>query len=309
MARGLRAAAATSVVVMTMATGLGCAAPRDHAAELAAAKCATPAITRVGPTGDITHEVVTKLGAGRRRVTGIVVDPSGRLAASAGSSKSGTSSARCRAPVPDGIGCRDARLYGFDESATVSDTMRRPRSLSLASGSTTQTKSLWAPIGKDGGVEQPCPLTLAPIDRHNWRAALAVEVTPAQLGYVAGHQPVALLILAKAYVGAGDLEWEPLAVTSGPSVVAVVALAHALRHTEVLHLAVDAARQGQGVGSAAVELLVEHVADTRPETEELRLTVHPDNERAQLLYRNRGFLPNGVFRDGEPVWSRRIRSG
>ncbi len=151
------------------------------------------------------------------------------------------------------------------------------------------------------------PLRLARIDEHNWRAALAVRVAPDQLVYVAGYEPVALVILAKAYVRPGDLDWEPLVVTAGVSVVGVVALAHASTHTELLHLAVDVAQQGQGVGSAAVGLLVAHVVETRPDVEAVRLTVHPGNERAQRLYRGRGFLPTGDVRDGEPVWSLNLK--
>jgi len=125
--------------------------------------------------------------------------------------------------------------------------------------------------------------------------------------YVASHQPVALVILAKAYVRAGDLDWEPLAVTAGGPVVGVVALAHANQYTELLHLAVDVAHQGQGVGSAAVELLVAHVVATRPDAEAVRLTVHPENGRAQRLYRSQGFLPNGDVQAGEPIWSLSLR--
>ncbi len=150
-------------------------------------------------------------------------------------------------------------------------------------------------------------VVLTPIDQHNWRAALDVQVTLDQLQYVAGHQPVALVILAKAYVRPGDLEWEPLAVTAGASVVGVVALAHANTHTELLHLAVDVSKQGQGIGSAAVDLLLAHVAETRPGAEDVRLAVHPDNRRAQRLYRSRGFSPNGQVREGEPIWSLNIK--
>lgn len=132
---------------------------------------------------------------------------------------------------------------------------------------------------------------------------MAVQVAPGQLVHVAGHQPVALVILAKAYVRPGDLVWEPLAVSAGGSIVAVVALAHASAHTELLHLAVDVAQQGRGVGSATVGLLVAHVAQTRPEAEDVRLTVHPENERAQRLYRSQGFSPTGEVRDSEFVWS------
>lgn len=157
--------------------------------------------------------------------------------------------------------------------------------------------------GEDGRVPDRPALRLAPIDQHNWRAALAVRVAPEQLRYVAGYQPVALVILAKAYVRPGDLDWEPLAVTVGASVVGVAALAHASRHTELLHLTVDVARQGQGLGSAAVKLLVAHVVETRPDAEAVRLTVHPENGRAQRLYGSQGFLPNGSVRDDEPVSS------
>ena len=146
-------------------------------------------------------------------------------------------------------------------------------------------------------------LGLAALDCANWRAALAVQVTTAQLPYVAGHQPVALVILAKAHLRLGDLEWEPLAVTSGTSVLAVVALAHARTHSELLHLAVDVAHQGRGVGTAAVMLLVAHVVRTRPDADEVRLTVHPKNAPAQRLYRRCGFSPTGDLHDGEPVWA------
>ena len=152
-------------------------------------------------------------------------------------------------------------------------------------------------------MEDPPPLRLAPIDLSNWRAAVAVHVSPDQVRLVAGHQPVALVILAKAYVRPDDLEWEPLALTAAASVVGVVALAHADTHTNLLHLAIDVSKQGRGYGSAAVELLVAHVAETRPSSQEIRLTVHPENARAQRLYRSQGFLPNGQVRDGEPMWS------
>ncbi len=144
-------------------------------------------------------------------------------------------------------------------------------------------------------------LRLAPLDLHNWRASLAVKVLADQLRFVAGYQPVALVILAKSYVRPGDLDWEPLALTFKGSVVGVVALAHSLTRTELLHLAIDARTQGRGLGSAAMALVLTHISETRPGCEEVSLTVHPENERGQRLYRRSGFLPNGQVRDGEPV--------
>ena len=153
------------------------------------------------------------------------------------------------------------------------------------------------------------PLRLAPIDQHNWRASMGVRVAPDQLQFVAGYQPVALVILAKAYVRPGDLDWEPLALMSEDSIVGVVALAHSPTRTEMLHLAVDAGMQGRGVGSAAVALVLAHVTRTRPGCEEVRLTVHPENGRAQRLYRGSGFQPSGRLRDGEPIWLLDLKRG
>jgi diamine N-acetyltransferase len=152
-------------------------------------------------------------------------------------------------------------------------------------------------------MNRPPGLRLEPIDGHNWRACLAVQVSADQLPFVAGYQPVALIVLAKSYVRAGGLDWEPLAVSSGTSVVGVLALAHAPAHTELLHLAIDVREQGRGCGAAAVALALDHVAATRPASDEVRLTVHADNGRAQRLYRSVGFAPTGQLRDGEPVWS------
>ena len=149
----------------------------------------------------------------------------------------------------------------------------------------------------------PPAFLLEVIDQHNWRAAVAVQVSADQVRFVAGHQPVALVILAKAYVRPGDLDWEPLAVTSGASVVGVVALAHSAGHTELLHLAIDLTRQGQGIGSAAVKLVLAHVNASRPGCQTVWLTLHPDNARAQSLYRSVGFSPNGEMRENEPIWS------
>lgn len=155
-------------------------------------------------------------------------------------------------------------------------------------------------------MDDPAPLRLVAIDALNWRDTLTVRVADDQLRFVAGHQPVALVVLAKAYVRPGGLAWEPLAVVRGDRVVGVLALAHAPTHSELLHLAVDASQQGRGVGTAAVALVVAHVEATRPACGEVRLTVHPDNERAQRLYRRAGFRPTGEERDGEPVWAKQI---
>ena len=148
---------------------------------------------------------------------------------------------------------------------------------------------------------------LVPVDRSNWRAATAVAVTPKQLRFVADHQPVALVILAKSFVRSGGLEWEPLAIIDEDErIVGVLALAHGGSAAEIFHLAVDAPLQGRGIGAAALQSIVGWTRRRRPEARTLVLTVHPENERARRLYTTAGFAPTGEFRHGEPEWARRL---
>ena len=69
-------------------------------------------------------------------------------------------------------------------------------------------------------MEEQLRVRLAPLDQHNWRASLHVQVAPEQLPFVAGYSPVALVILAKAYIRPEELDWEPLALMVEGSVVA-----------------------------------------------------------------------------------------
>jgi diamine N-acetyltransferase len=146
-------------------------------------------------------------------------------------------------------------------------------------------------------------VTVVRIDAGNWRQALEVRVTPEQLVFVADHQPIALVILAKAYVRPGEREWEPLEIVDDSGqIVGVAALAHSEGACEMQHLAIDAARQRQGLGGLALSAIVAHVRLRRPHCREMSLTVHPENHSAQRLYSRAGFADTGVRRDGEPVW-------
>lgn len=147
-------------------------------------------------------------------------------------------------------------------------------------------------------------VTLVPIDALNWRAVLAITVTDDQLPFVADHQPVALVILAKAYLGLGGRRWTPLAIVlDHDKLVGVAALADRNDTAELFHLAVDHRHQRRGIATQALRSIIDF-ADTVLGCSELELTVHPDNQPAQRLYTAAGFAPTGEHRDGEPVWRR-----
>lgn len=123
-----------------------------------------------------------------------------------------------------------------------------------------------------------------------------------QLALVADYQPVALVILAKAYVQPGGRFWEPLAyVAADGFIVAVLALAHTDDVTEVVNLAVDLERQGSGVGTEVMEAVLSW--SRQRGSSRVELTVNPANEIAARLYRRVGFDRTGTLRENEPVWS------
>ena len=100
-------------------------------------------------------------------------------------------------------------------------------------------------------------ISLLPIDQSNWRDALNVLVTDDQLRFVADHQPVVLVILAKAYLELGDKRWTPLAIVDDDrGLVGVVALADRAGACEILHLAVDRRHQQQGVGTRGLAAIL-----------------------------------------------------
>jgi GNAT superfamily N-acetyltransferase len=127
---------------------------------------------------------------------------------------------------------------------------------------------------------------LVPIDQSNWRDALRLRVSDEQLPMVADSQPIALVILAKAYVRDGGRRWEPLAyVSPDGTIIAVLALTHAEEVVEVRNLAVDIARQGTGIGTELMGAVLDwsraqgstsvELTSTRPTKSQLGFTVAP----------------------------------
>lgn len=143
---------------------------------------------------------------------------------------------------------------------------------------------------------------LVPIDHSNWRSTLGVRVSDEQLPMVAEAQPVALSILAKAYLQPDGKRWEPLAyVDDDGGTVAVFALTHAGDVAEVRNFAVDLDRQGTGVGTTVMKAVFDWCRSNGSTSVEL--TFHPANEAASRLYTRVGFRPTGELRNGEAVLS------
>lgn len=142
---------------------------------------------------------------------------------------------------------------------------------------------------------------LVPVTSENWREGIGVRVAPGQLRFIADHEPVVLVILAKAYVRVGGLDWQPLLIQQEGQTVGVVALVDGLdgnREYTVYHLLIDRDHQRSGYGRAALRQLIRR-ADSSDDCDRVRLTVHPENDAAIGLYQSEGFGIDGIDDDGE----------
>jgi diamine N-acetyltransferase len=157
---------------------------------------------------------------------------------------------------------------------------------------------------------EPTPrLTLVDIDDTNWRAAVAIRVGPEQLRFVADHQPVALVSLAKAFVRPGGRIWKPMAILDHAEMVGLITLAHPVdaSECELLHFVIDHACQGRGLGRLALSLVVDHVREALPVCRSIALAVDSDNTIARRLYEPMGFRHTGLERAGDPLYRLELR--
>jgi diamine N-acetyltransferase len=162
--------------------------------------------------------------------------------------------------------------------------------------------------------DQDAQITLAEVTRENWRTALTLGVAPDQQRFVSDYAPIAALGLAKAYIRPGGLIWLPLAISARDerlpdgALVGFVMLAYGTEDAEVcsiFHFFLDARYQRHGYAGAALRALLALIRERLPRCSTIQLTVHPENERAQRLYRDAGFRATGDLIDGEPLYALR----
>lgn len=139
------------------------------------------------------------------------------------------------------------------------------------------------------------------IDASNWRQALAVEVRSDQLHFVADHQPVALVILAKCYVRPDGQTWTGYLGLHDREPVGVAAVAWQGYEAHLRHVAIDHRQQGQGLGRKLVEAVLAAISRNMTGCRSVIVTTHPQNEVALSLYESAGFRRTGAKVGIEPV--------
>ena len=139
------------------------------------------------------------------------------------------------------------------------------------------------------------PVTLRPITRDNLWAVVGLRLHPHQEAFVERN----VASIAEAYV---EPTYVPLAVYAVDELVGF-AMYGQDPHTGawwVIRLMIDRAHQGKGYGRAAMEALIEMMAE-RIGCEEIVTSFVPANAVAAGLSASLGFLPTGEIEDGEPL--------
>jgi diamine N-acetyltransferase len=153
-------------------------------------------------------------------------------------------------------------------------------------------------------------ISLRVVSEDNWRATLHLAVHPDQQRFIADYVPIAAIALAKAFIRPGGLVWEPYAIYAESDMVGLIELAYEPNSPArywVYHFFIDHTQQGKGYGKAALQRFIALVTKQHPYCEQIKLTVHPENRRAQSVYTSVGFRPTGEEQDDEPVYALRVR--
>ena len=132
---------------------------------------------------------------------------------------------------------------------------------------------------------------LEPITVHNWREAIALEVTEAQRHFLDSESILHFLAEARFYP-----TYEPHAVYDGGTMVGFVSYGYIPdepRHWWIPLLIVDRRQQGKGYGRAALAAVIDDVRGREAGVESLGLSYHRENALAARLYASAGFEPTG----------------
>lgn len=147
------------------------------------------------------------------------------------------------------------------------------------------------------------------INRGNWEEAIQLRVNKLQELYV----PSVPVSLAKIYIKPdGDgVEYIPFSIYYETQLVGFIMFAFEADTTDMYWIngfLIDEKYQGKGYGKEALIKMINWIKTEYPLSEEIRLTVHKENEFARLLYRKVGFEDSGEVYGNENVMVLAIKS-
>jgi len=150
-------------------------------------------------------------------------------------------------------------------------------------------------------------VTLKSITSENWRQCSKLEVADDQRSWVA---PNVTSLAESAFEPEAKLV--PLAVYDGDTMVGFVMCGHPHYQGRdvwaIFRLMVDKDQQGNGYGRAAMEQVIQIIAD-QPDCTEIYISYQPENVIAEKLYESMGFLDEGQMIGDEVLVRLPVRKG
>ncbi len=144
------------------------------------------------------------------------------------------------------------------------------------------------------------------VDSSNWRAMLALKVHPEQATFVAS--PARSLSIC--YVRAFGLEYEhlPHVICDGEDAIGYVTVACDPNSNDeywIDDIMIDASRQGNGYGRAAIEMAIRMIVERYPRCATIKLTCFRANHIAAHIYESLGFRKMGKLNEefNEPEYA------
>ena len=139
-------------------------------------------------------------------------------------------------------------------------------------------------------------INLRKITEENFIDAFNLKLAPEQEHFVS--HPIRSL--AQAYVYREQCQ--PFGIYKGDTMIGYVMVIYDydIPEYDIWHMMIDESYQGQGYGSAALDLVIDYIK-TKPfgSSNQVTLTCNKDNIQALNLYKSKGFTETGAFDEDE----------
>lgn len=139
-------------------------------------------------------------------------------------------------------------------------------------------------------------VSLKRIGENNFLAAFGLHLGEGQERFVS--HPIRSLAQAYVYYN----QCTPFGIYAGEEMVGYVMVIYDcdVPEYDIWHMMIDAARQGQGYGEAALREVLSYIR-TKPfgPADRVALTCHRENRPALSLYEKLGFQPTGIVNEDE----------
>lgn len=138
-------------------------------------------------------------------------------------------------------------------------------------------------------------ITLQPLTKENWEAAIKLHVRKDQRKFVSSN----VYSIAEAHYYP---ELIPMGIYAGETMVGFLmyGLEPEKNRWWLMRLMIDERHQGKGYGRAAVRQVIQ-VMRQNPGCDRIYLSYEPENITAEMLYKSFGFRATGEIEDGEKV--------